>query len=74
MRLLIEGRGGSGILGQHGQPLLEGHQRLVQRDDLIRGDDVLDASCESAQPTLQLGRVDDRAIPELRDPRLDRAQ
>ena len=74
LRLLIEGRGGSGILGQHGEPLLEGHQRLVQRDDLIRGDDVLDASCESAQPTLQLCRVDDRAIPELRDPSLDRGQ
>ena len=36
LRLLIEGRGGSGVLGQHGQPLLEGDQRLVQRDDLVR--------------------------------------
>ena len=73
-RLLVEGRGRSGVLGQHGQPLLERDQRLVQRDDLVRRDDVLDPGSERAQPALDLGRVDDRAIRELRDARLDRGQ
>ena len=73
-RLLVESRGGSGVLGQHGQPLLERDQRVVQRDDLIRRDDVLDPGSESAQPAFDLDRVGDRAIRELRNALLDRGQ
>ncbi len=73
-RLLVESRRRSGVLGQQSQPLLERDQRVVQRDDLVRRDDVLDPGSESAQPAFDLDRVGDRAIRDFRNALLDHAQ
>ena len=73
-RLLIQSRRRAGVLGEHRQPLLECHQRLVQRDDLIGRDDVLDAGREGVQPALDLCRIGNRAFRKRRHALLDRGQ